>query len=479
MATPAVDDPADIFLASARRLADEGPALLGLGLRVGDYSDLFLESTGVAIVVCTQGPTGGPVWKSHERQDEGLGVRIASAERQGFAWTPAIAPHAWSESVARAAEQLQQAVGQVAPRPFHSMHWDDLALPPDPPDQLSQLEVRALLQEYADAALAADADVTAVEAEFRGTTRRTAVATSEGVFVARATTRIEVRVSVTLGGVATGFSFRGSCTGFGPLYIEPSEAVALEALEHARALRAARPLPAGPYAGVVAGGWGGVLVHEAIGHALEADVALGEARSRLKIGTQVAPASIALFDDPATPGRRGSADFDDEGARTGVTTLIEAGQVHAWLADRASSVRWGIPRTGSGRRQDFRYLPQARMSNLCLSPGADSFDSLIHELADGLYIRRLGGGRYDARTDRYTADLVEAYQIEQGRVAAPVRGGRLVGTGASLLAGIRGISNEMDWDAGHGFCEKKGQIVPIGTAMPALRVDGLTIEPAG
>ncbi len=473
-------DGAEAFLASAERLGEAGPALLGRLLRAGDYADLFLEASTYAGATLVAGRV--PTWRESSNRVEGLGLRILQGHRQAFACTADPDPAGWQEAAIRATESLPQ-ISVAAPRPApQALVTTPLTLPADAPEFLAPLEIRALLEAYAEAAFSADAGVTRVEADFRSVTRRTALASSEGAFYAQAATRIEMRVSITLApaGPAPGFSLRGSCTGFGPIFLERPEVLAREAVDHARAQRDARSATAGPCPIVLAGGWGGVVLHEAIGHALEADIAGdGVLAGPRPVGVRLAPPAVTLVDDPTASGRRGSARFDDEGVPTTRTLLIDAGVRVAVLADRLSAARWGVPVTASGRRQDYRCSPQTRMSNLCLLPGDTPPEDLFHGIAHGLFVRRPGGGQYDPRSGAFSVDLVEAYAIEDGRVTGPVRGGRLAGTGPAMLQGIRGVGDAMEWDAGHGYCEKNGQIVPVGTAMPPIRIDNLVVEPGG
>lgn len=479
MRGPSTHEGAEAFLASAERLAHAGPALLGRMLRAGDYADLFLEASTHTAATLVAGRA--PAWREASQHMEGLGARILQGHRQTIASTPDADPASWEAAVIRATQSLPQ-VSVAAPRPaLQTLVTAPLALPADAPESLAPLEIRALLEAYVDAAFAADAGVTRVEADFRSYTRRTALASSEGAFYAQAATRIEVRIGVTLtpAGPAPGFSLRGSCAGFGPIFLERPELLAREAVDHARVQRDARSAPAGPCPVVVAGGWGGVVLHEAIGHALEADLAGdGALAGPRPVGVRLAPPVVTLVDDPTVSNRRGSARFDDEGAPTARIVLIDAGVRRAVLADRTSAVRWGVPATASGRRQDYRFAPQTRMSNLCLLPGETPPEDLFDGITRGLFIRRPGGGRYDPRSGAFSVDLVEAYTIEHGRVTGPVRGGRLAGTGPAMLQGIRGVGDAMEWDTGHGYCEKNGQVVPIGTAMPAIRIDTLFLEPA-
>jgi TldD protein len=287
---------------------------------------------------------------------------------------------------------------------------------------------------------------------------------------------VEIRLTVTIRGVASpGMSVRGSGAGLTPLYLEGVEQPVREALHAARCAAEARPHPPGRYPAVVAGGWGGVLLHEAVGHALEADVA--GAWTERRLGDRVAPEAVTLVDDPTAPGRRGSASFDDEGTPTAERPLVAGGCLAGRLSDRRTVLAGGPAPAGNGRRQDFRHPPLPRMSNLCLRPGGESLDTLLSSVDDGLYIRRLSGGRYDPAAGTFRVAWAEAFRIERGKPTYPLAAGALVGNTRDFLMGIEGIGGEVEWDAGHGHCEKRGQVVPIGTAMPSIRIASIVVVP--
>jgi TldD protein len=231
---------------------------------------------------------------------------------------------------------------------------------------------------------------------------------------------------------------------------------------------------------VLAGGWGGVWLHEVVGHLLEADVAADcsapGALGAERIGLRVANDSINVFDDATLDAARGTARVDDEGTPTRRNTLIEEGILTSLLTDRATACRLGLPETGNGRRQDYRHEPLPRMSNLLLEAGDADPESLVNEARTGIFVKMIGNGAVVPEEDSFSFEILEGYAIESGRIGRPVRG-RLSGRPSEMLTRIRGIANDFQYDAGRGICSKNGQVVPVSVGMPTVLIDMMTVNP--
>ncbi|MDX1548539.1 MAG: TldD/PmbA family protein, partial [Rhodothermales bacterium] len=233
--------------------------------------------------------------------------------------------------------------------------------------------------------------------------------------------------------------------------------------------------PVAPGAGpvVLAAGWGGVWLHEAVGHLLEADVLAGSPLAG-RLGTRVAIPDVTLVDDPTHPDGRATYAFDDEGVPATRTTLIDGGVLRAALTDRrhASST----PSTGNGRRQDYRHRPFPRMSNLLLLGGTASPEDLLAGVQEGLYVTAVGHGVVRPGIG-FAVDVLDGFRIERGRLGAPVAGVRLIGSGPGMLAVLDGIGTDFRLDPARGVCEKQGQVVPVSVGMPAVRVRAMQAVP--
>ncbi len=238
----------------------------------------------------------------------------------------------------------------------------------------------------------------------------------------------------------------------------------------------APPAPLGERTVVLAAEAGGTLIHEAVGHSLEADHILDGSSPHFahKIGKVVAGEKISVLDDPTRPGQRGSYAFDDEGTPAERTVLIENGVLRTYLYDRLSAKRGGgPPSNGHGRRESFAHRPIPRMSNTFIAPGPDDPKEIIRELKKGLFVTRLGGGQVNTATGDFVFEVEEGYWVEEGRVRHPVRGANLLGNGPDVLRSIDRVGWDLGWSV--GTCGKEGQNVPVSDGLPTLRIPRVVV----
>jgi TldD protein len=262
--------------------------------------------------------------------------------------------------------------------------------------------------------------------------------------------------------------------GFELLDEEAVLALATEATQKALTMLDSRPAPAGRMPVVLANGFGGVLFHEACGHGLEADYILKKSSVwEGKMGQKVAAEHVFAYDDGVGEGMWGSNGCDDEGTPCGRTTLIEAGVLTGYLTDRLRATQLGLPLTGNGRRQDYRYMPYPRMTNTYFGAGRHTAEEIISDTPRALYAKSLSGGEVNPATGDFVFGVAEGYLIEKGKVTAPVRGATLIGSGLEVLQRIDAIADDLDVKA--GMCGKEGQSAPVGTGQPTLRIRELTV----
>ena len=238
----------------------------------------------------------------------------------------------------------------------------------------------------------------------------------------------------------------------------------------------ARPAPSGVMPVVLGPGWPGILLHEAVGHGLEADAHRKEASIFTgKLGTRVAPKGVTVIDDGRLPDCRGSLSIDDEGTPTGPTVLIEDGILTGLLTDRLNARLLDLPLTGNGRRESFATLPLPRMTNTFMQSGDTSPEEIIASVNDGLYAAHFAGGQVDITNGSFVFTMSGARRIRNGRLEEPVKGATLIGRGDKALLGIRLVGNDSQLDEGVGQCGKDGQNCPVGVGLPTLRIDSLTV----
>src|SRR5437868_6985662 len=242
----------------------------------------------------------------------------------------------------------------------------------------------------------------------------------------------------------------------------------------------AREAPAGEMEVVLRPGWPGVLLHEAIGHGLEADFNRKKtsAFSGL-IGKKVAGDKCTVVDDGSMPSRRGSINVDDEGAATQKTVLIENGILKGYLSDKLSARLMGIHNTGNGRRESYEHIPMPRMTNTYMLAGTDAPEDIIRSVKRGVFAANFGGGQVDITSGKFVFSASEAYLIEDGQITAPLRNATLIGNGPDALTKVSMVGNDLQLDEGIGTCGKEGQSVPVGVGIPTIKVDRMTVGGTG
>jgi TldD protein len=459
--------PADVPVAEMERLLS-----LGLG-RGGTFADLYFEHERTSTLLLEE----GIIRTASAGVTCGLGVRVVSGERTGYAYTDDLS---W-EAMARAAETAAHIAS------------DPRTLPPQavskaPVDRrygreslggLPLAERIALVERADRAARAYDPRIEKVIASLGEETRSLRIANSAGVLVEDVQPLFSIRVSV----IAKDGDVRreGSSGGggrIGPRFFEekPPEHFGREAARAAVILLGAVEAPAGPMPVVLGPGWPGILLHEAVGHGLEGDFnRKGLSAFSGRIGERVAAPGVTVVDDGTIQDRRGSLNVDDEGNPTGRTVLIEDGILRGYLQDRLNSGLMKMPATGNGRRQGYSSIPIPRMTNTFMLAGQDDPDDIVRSVQRGLYAKHFGGGQVDITSGKFVFSATEAYLIEDGRIGAPVFGATLIGNGPDILTKVTRIGHDLKLDEGVGTCQKSGQSVPVGVGLPTILVSEITV----
>jgi len=234
--------------------------------------------------------------------------------------------------------------------------------------------------------------------------------------------------------------------------------------------------PAGEMPVVLGPGWSGVLWHEAVGHGLEGDFHRKKTSVFTRMmGDMIASPGVTVVDDGTLVDRRGSLTIDDEGTPTQRNVLIENGRLVGLMQDRQNARLMGVRPTGNGRRESHAYAPMPRMTNTIMLGGDKDPQEIIGSVKKGLYCANFGGGQVDIVSGKFVFTITEGYLIENGKIAAPVKGATLIGAGSEALTKVGMVGNDMALDPGIGTCGKDGQGVPVGVGQPTLRIDALTV----
>jgi TldD protein len=338
------------------------------------------------------------------------------------------------------------------------------------------------------AARAFDPRIVQVRAGYSEELRRIMVAASDGSFASdtQPLCRLNAFVIAREGANTTPNTTRGSAGAGGRSGLDQftgpksPENLAREAARGAILQLGAVPAPAGEMQVVLGPGWPGVLLHEAVGHGLEADFnRKGTSAFTGMIGRPVASSKVTVVDNGTMAGRRGSINVDDEGSPTQETVLIEGGVLKGYLTDKLSARLMGTANTGSGRRESYHCIPMPRMTNTYMLAGDDAPEDILRSVKRGLYAVNFGGGQVDITSGKYVFSASEAYLIEDGKVTAPVRDATLIGNGPEALKYVSMVGHDLKLDEGIGTCGKDGQSVPVGVGMPTIKLDRMTVGGTG
>ena len=442
--------------------------------RGGDWAELYAEErSGFAVSLDDR-----RVERPQSGREVGASIRVVSGDATYFGHVDGLAEPdllALADSVSQALRQEARKAtlpSGVHPRPAYEV----VERPEDVPAERKV----ALLRVCDETARAAGADVAQVSANYAEARRIVAIFHSGGYSAGDDRTRVRLGVQVVArrdDRVETGHETRGGHAGFEGVSDRPEEVAEAAARKALTALDAV-DAPAGRMPIVVGNGFGGVLLHEAIGHGLEADAVQKKASVYAgRVGDRLAEEFVTAYDDGRLPGEWGSDAVDDEGTPTQKTMIIDGGKLTSYLYDSLRAHKGKALSTGNGRRESFRHLPLPRMTNTYFAPGNESPEDLIAGTDRGLYAVSFGGGQVEPATGDFVFGVSEGYLIEGGKVTAPVRGATLIGNGPDALAAIDGVAGDLK--IATGFCGKGGQRVPAGVGQPHVRIRALTVGGTG
>lgn len=245
-------------------------------------------------------------------------------------------------------------------------------------------------------------------------------------------------------------------------------------LKQANTMLHATPCPAGKMPVVIDNGFGGVIFHEACGHLLETTSVEKKASVFWdKMGEQIAHTAVTALDDGTVDGAWGSLSIDDEGMPTQKTTLIENGILKRFISDRLGEIKTGHKRTGSARRQSYKFAPASRMRNTYIERGNHHFEDLILSVPNGLYAKKMGGGSVNPSTGQFNFSVQEAYLIENGKITKPVKGATLIGTGPEVMTKISMVGKDLQLMA--GMCGSVSGSIPTTVGQPPIKVDEILV----
>ncbi len=445
----------------------------------GDFAEIFAERRVDTMVVLDD----GRIEKMSAGEEAGAGVRVFQGKTSAYVYTSDLSRASLVEALrlASAAAKQRAATGETLiaalgrdtpPRPLTNY----LRMPDTIP-----LAEKVKVVRRADASARAQGDaIRQVTASYSDYIQDVTIVNSleEVARDRRVRTVFNINVVASDGDVIqTAYESTGGLAGFEQVDGAIPERLARIAADRARRMLRARPAPAGTMAVVCAAKAGGVLIHEAMGHGMEADFNLPDKPMSVfagKIGQRVAHPKITIVDDGTLPGLFGSLGYDDEGVPAQRRVLIEKGILKNYMHDRTTAREMNVAPNGGGRRQSFRHTPMPRMTNTLMLGGGDDPAAIIKSVSRGLLVKQMGGGQVNIVSGDFVFKVQEAFLIENGALAEPVRGATIIGNGPAILKTIDRVGN----DAGPtriGMCGKFDQGAPVGHGIPTLRIPEIVV----
>jgi TldD protein len=439
----------------------------------GEFAELFCEyRIGTWIFMEEE-----IIKKTAENVSLGAGVRVLAGDKTGYAYTNDLSEGALCHAARTAAAiatsaAAKRVVSLTESSPGRQVYDLNLTL------TLLPLEMRLdLVRRAYEAATSYDRRISKVQVSFGDALRHVLIANSEGLLVTDV--RPQVRLAVSALAEHNGTADLGFFTGGGRVGLAyfrdilPPEQIARTAAAEAIILLEAVPPPAGAQPVVLGGGQSGVMIHEAVGHPLEADGnRKGTSIMTGRLGTMVAAPQVTVYDDPTIPHLRGSLSVDDEGTPTQRTMLIDRGKLVGYLQDRLSARLLGMPLTGHGRRESYQHYPIPRMTNTILAPGPHTPEEVIASVKKGFYAKSFRGGQVED-SGKFVFSVNLGYLIENGRLTRPVKNAALIGTNVQVLKSIAMVANDMGYFL--GTCGKEGQSAAVTSGTPTFRIDSITV----
>lgn len=449
------------------------PRILKTALRKGgEFAEIYADEVSSLQLIAEE----RRLEKITPSFDRGVGIRVLSRNKTYYGFTNEVT----ERSLLSLAHAVSEAVsGQAFSRPITTK-----PVPPPiryeikkAPETYRLTDKCNLVRRAEEASWQTDPRVSQVKVLFADITKDVQIANSLGELAKdhRVYTLFYVQVVARENGtMQTGYHPVGGLVGLELLDENPPEKVALIATRQALLMLKARRAPGGTMPVILSAEAGGTMIHEAVGHGLEADLASeGLSVYHKKIGQRIGQEAITVVDDATVANKRGSFVFDDEGTPAERTLLVDRGILKNYMYDRRMAMKDGVRSTGNGRRESYRFRPICRMTNTMILPGTDDPAAIVRSTERGLFVKKMGGGQVNTVNGDFVFEVSEGYLIEKGAVGDPVRGAILTGNGPRVLETIDKIGS--DHGFGIGTCGKDGQGVPVGDAQPTLRIPELVV----
>jgi TldD protein len=442
--------------------------------RGGDYCDLFFQHRINNYI----GLEDKAVNRAYSNISFGMGIRVLKGDQTGYSFTEEISPEAMNLA-AKTAANIASGSSMVKPVKLKLRECPEYYKINTPWEKIGIDKKIPYLQTINDKVFAEDKRIIKSNVMFSDETTYMMVATSEGIV--SCDYQPMSQISVSCNGEQDGrreqnyfdLSGRRGIEFFTPANIDR---LAKEAVRRTVELFDAVKPEAGVMPVVLAAGSSGILLHEAIGHGMEADFNRKNVSIFSdKINKPVAENFVSIVDDGTNPSLRGSINIDDEGNSSQLTYLVENGILRSYLHDRISAKHYNVKPTGNGRRESFRNYPQPRMRNTYMLPGPHTKEEIIKSISKGIFAESFTNGQVFIGAGDFTFYVKSGYLIEDGKLTKPIKDINIIGNGPKVLRDITMVAGDLEMAEGGWTCGKNGQGAPVSMGLPTVKVSGITV----
>ena len=438
----------------------------------GDLAEIYLEERAIASLSLDD----GKVEKIISGTEAGAGIRILLGDKTLYAHSNDVS----REGLLKLAETV--AGGASGPKTEYSFAFAPecfAATVKQSAQDVPTAKKLDLITAANAAARAHDPRIAQVTVRYGDSLRRIVIANSDGRLVeeTRPQTLLMVQVVAAKDGIIqTGYKAVAGTLGYELFDDEDPEDVALKAARQACLMLDADPAPTGRMPVVLSSEAGGTMVHEAVGHGLEADlIDKGMSKFCGRLGEEIAAPIVTVVDDGTIPQKRGTGTVDDEGTPTQRTVLVENGRLVRFMNDLRTARKMSHEPSGNGRRQSYQYKPVPRMTNTLIAPGKDDPQEILASTDRGLFVRKMGGGQVNTLNGDFVFEVSEGYLIENGKAETPVRGATLIGNGPEIMGRVSMVAGDFALSPGMWNCGKRGQGVPVNVGLPHVLISEITV----
>ena len=435
----------------------------------GEYADIFLEDTRISSLELQD----GTVSQAQQVMLYGAGIRVVQGTQTGYAYTMDLSP----EAMHQAARFAGSIPGKVSAAGIPTLKPTPILTPETP--MLEPDASKSILLNINRRAHEINPLVVRVKATIAQRMQNIRFVCSEGTGFSDRRPRTTLFISVVLqkdGKTQMGFGSRMYQRGAEFITPELIEELLQETVRQALFLFDARQIEGGEMPVVLAAGSSGILMHEAIGHAFEADfIRTGESIFTGKLGQRICDSHITIVDDGTLPYDAGLLRYDDEGTPGQRTVLVEDGILNSYLHDRISARHFGVQSTGNGRRESFRHMPLPRMRSTYMCAGDATEEDIIRNVKRGIYAQTFTNGQVQIGAGDFTFFMKKGWLIEDGHLTVPLRDMNIIGNGPQALQHISMVGNNLKIDHSAGMCGKGGQRVGVSQGLPTVLVDKLVV----